>query len=455
MTAPQRPLRKVAKVACTGVAELVWRGKRGRMPATRAVPLRTEEIHGSGGDPNRLVHGDASDVLRALAETLTGQVSLIYIDPPFDTGHSFDFQTAVPGAAPGSPRIAIEAYRDDRGLDAWLAWFFGIAGQLRDLLAPGGSLYVHLDAHVAHYAKVILDEVFGLEGFQREIVWRIGWISGFKSRIRGWIRNHDTLLFYAKGGRPSVFHKEYVPYPEGYVRRDGAAPRGPGYPIEDVWNASRLDPMDSIQIVSFSREKVGYPTQKNEALVARIVRASSRPGDLVLDCFAGSGTTAVVAEKLGRRWIASDSSPISIHVTRKRLLSRAGVKPFIAQSARSRHDFEPAAKRRVLRVRSKVHAKGRVRLEIASLRVPKLAASAPARAQVAHWAQWIDAWCVDWDYCGGPMNASAYVRRKGASGAIDLVIAHTYSKPGTYVVLVKVFDVLGGQATTTVAATIK
>jgi hypothetical protein len=212
--------------------------------------------------------------------------------------------------------------------------------------------------------------------------------------------------------------------------------------------------MDSIQIVSFSREKVGYPTQKNEALVARIVRASSRPGDLVLDCFAGSGTTAVVAEDLGRRWIASDSSPLSIHVTRKRLLSRAGLKPFIAQSARSRHDLDPAAARRVLRVRSKVHAKRRVMLEIASLRVPKRAASAPARDQVAHWAQWIDAWCVDWDYRPGPMNASSYVRRKAASGAIDLGIAHTYSKPGTYVALVKVFDVLGGQATTTVEVTI-
>jgi adenine-specific DNA-methyltransferase len=437
------------------VAELVWRGKRARRPAARAVRLRTDEIHGSGGDPNRLLHGDASKVLRALAETLTGQVSLVYIDPPFDTGQSFDFQTAVPGAAPGAPRLAIEAYRDDRGLDSWIAWFFGIAAQLRDLLAPGGSIYIHLDAHVAHYAKVVLDEVFGMESFQREIVWRIGWISGFKSRVRGWIRNHDTLLFYAKGGRPSVFHKEYVPYPEGYVRRDGAAPRGPGYPIDDVWNASRLDPLDSIQIVSFSREKVGYPTQKNEALVARIVRASSNPGDLVLDCFAGSGTTAVVAEKLGRRWIASDASAVSIHVTRKRLLSRTGLKPFIVQSTRSPARLEPAATRRVLRVRAKVHARGRVTLEIASLHVPKLASSAPARAQVTHWAQWIDAWCVDWDYRRGPMNASSYVRRKGPAAALDLAISHTYPKPGTFVAIVKVFDVLGGEATTSVQMTIE
>ncbi len=225
------------------------------------------------------------------------------------------------------------AYRDARGLDAWLTWFHAAVTRLHELLADGGSLYVHLDAHAAHYAKVLLDEVFGADAFQREIVWRIGWVSGFKSRARAWIRNHDTLLFYAKGGRPATFHKEYIPYPDGYLRRDGAPPRGQGYPVEDVWNASELDRMDSIQIVSFSGEKVGYPTQKNESLVARVVRASSNPGDLVLDCFVGSGTTAAVAGKLGRRWIACDASPIAIHATRKRLLSLSGARPFVVQHA--------------------------------------------------------------------------------------------------------------------------
>jgi DNA modification methylase len=453
------------------VAELVWKGKVGRRPTIRSVSLRTDETYGSGAEPNRLVHGDASEVLTALAKPFAGLVSLVYIDPPFDTGQSFNFQTPVPGAKPGAPRIAIEAYRDDRGLDRWLAWFFDISERLRDLLAPGGSLYVHLDAHVAHYAKVVLDEILGIESFQREIIWRIGWISGFKSRVRGWIRNHDTILFYAKGGRPSVFHKEYIPYPEGYVRRDGAAPRGQGYPIEDVWNGNRLDPLDSIQIVSFSREKLGYPTQKNEALLARIVRASSRPGDLVLDCFAGSGTTAAVAEKLGRRWIASDSSPISLHVTRKRLLGRAGPKPFITQSSSSssspRLDLDAGAKRgrsehaagggdrRVLRARAKVNAKGRVTVEIASLRVPKAAAPEAVRARVTHWAQWIDAWCVDWDYRRGPMNVSSYVSRKTAAASLDLVLGHTYTAPGKYVALVKAFDILGGQATTTLEVTVE
>lgn len=435
------------------VAELVWTRKRKRRTAPSAVRLRTDETYGSGPAPNSLIHGDAGDVLGALAKAFAGQVALVYIDPPFDTGHRFDFLASIPGAGPERPRLVAEAYRDDRGLDAWLDWFFAIAIRLRELLAPQGSLYVHLDAHVAHYAKVILDEVFGIESFQREIIWRIGWVSGFKSRARGWIRNHDTLLFYAKGGRPSVFNKEYVPYPKGYVRRDGAPPSGPGYPIEDVWNGSPLDTMDSIQIVSFSREKVGYPTQKNESLVTRIVRASSGPGDLVLDCFSGSGTTAVVAEKLGRRWIVSDSSPISIHVTRKRLLSMASIRPFIAQSVGPRSRSDQGGNR--LRARAKVHAKRRVTIELVSLRIAPAAPPELADARVAHWSQCVDAWCVDWDYRRGPAAVTSYVRRKVGDTRLDLAIAHSYAEPGTYVVLVKLFDLLGGQAKTSLRVTVE
>ena len=203
-------------------------------------------------------------------------------------------------------------------------------------------------------------------------------MSGFKSRARGWIRNHDTLLFYAKGGRPATFHKEYIPYPPGYVRRDGKPPRGPGYPVEDVWNGSDVDRLDSIQIMSFSGEKVGYPTQKNEALVARIVRASSNPGDLVLDFCVGSGTTAVVAEKLGRRWVACDVSPIAVHTTRKRLLRLPQVRPLVVQSAKP-HPSSPRSDAQALpQVRSaprklgaRVAVDGRsATIELASFALP-------------------------------------------------------------------------------------
>ena len=447
------------------MAEIVWDGKYRDgvrvLPSRGAVPLHTDEVHGGEGTTswrNRLVLGDQVDVLPTLASELSGKVSLVYVDPPFETGGDFDFQASVHGAAGDAPRVAVPAYRDSRGLDAWLAWFDGASRLTSDLLADGGSLYVHLDAHVAHYAKVVLDEVFGPAAFQREIVWRIGWVSGFKSRARGWIRNHDTLLFYAKGGRPATFHKEYIPYPPGYVRRDGKPPSGRGYPIEDVWNASDIDRMDSIQIMSFSGEKVGYPTQKNESLVSRIVRASSSPGDLVLDFCVGSGTTAVVAEKLGRRWVACDASPIAVHTTRKRLLRLPQVRPLVVQHAGEPSSASPLRTQpgrarprsssgpRKLGARVAVDGRSAT-IELASFALPRRAVTPAARSGVAHWSQWLEGWCIDWDHRGGALVTGSRVWRPRAQSSLALSATHAYDSPGRYVALVKAFDVLGGEAT--------
>jgi hypothetical protein len=445
------------------VAELVWKGKyRGGVrvePRRDARRLRDDELHGDAAAEawrNQLVRGDQAHVLPGLLPHLAGQVALVCVDPPFDTGGAFTFRAAIPGAPEGAPRLEVPAYHDARGLDSWLAWFAATASVLRDLLADGGSLYVHLDAHVAHYAKVVLDEVFGAAAFQREIVWRIGWVSGFKSRARGWIRNHDTILFYAKGGRPRTFHKEHIPYPPGYVRRDGARPTGQGYPLEDVWNASELDRLDSIQIMSFSGEKVGYPTQKNEALVSRIVRASSSPGDLVLDCFVGSGTTAVVAEKLGRRWIACDASPIAVHVTRKRLLALPGLRPLVVQSVAGAARRGPLAVPAPRKLSARASVTGRsCTLELASFALPARGLPAGARASIRHWSQWIEGWCVDWDHRAGALRAGSRVWRGKGKEPLPLSLSHAYARPGRYVALVKVFDVLGGATTRQVRVDVK
>ncbi|HEY8091176.1 MAG TPA: site-specific DNA-methyltransferase [Polyangiaceae bacterium] len=430
--------------------ELLWKGKTRSRTLPRPRPLRTDEIHAAPGAPapsgsptspwlDRLILGPAEAVLPSLLPELAGRVALVYLDPPFDTGGSFHYLARIPGSPEDAPRLAIPAYDDARGLDAWLTWFHATARLVDQLLAPGGGLYVHLDAHAAHYAKVLLDEVLGAAAFQREIVWRIGWVSGFKSRARAWIRNHDTLLFYAKGGRPSTFHKEYVPYPPGYARRDGSPPKGKGYPIDDVWNGNALDRLDSIQIVSFSGEKVGYPTQKNESLLARIVRASSSPGDIVLDACAGSGTTAVVASKLGRRWIACDASPVAVHAARKRLLGLKERGPFAVQSV------EVAGEEGRLGARVRVDAKsGRRTVELTSF------APAVRRGKVAHWSQWIDGWCVDWESEEETLRPTTYVRRT-KTGELALEATQTTQErarkggPATKI-RVKVFDIAGGSA---------
>ncbi len=428
------------------MAELSWRGK-GRARASRPARLIPDELHGGdshGSWRNRLIHGEAERVLPALVKQLAGQVSLVYVDPPFETGGAFDYLADVPGTR---ERTALPAYRDARGLDAWLGWFSGMVASLRELLAEGGSLYVHLDPHVAHYAKVVLDEVMGPTAFQREIVWRIGWISGFKSRARGWIRNHDTILFYAKGGRPSTFHKEYVPYPTGYVRRDGAAPTGKGYPLDDVWNGSEIDRLDSIQIMSFSGEKVGYPTQKNEALVARIVRASSNPGDLVLDCCAGSGTTAAVSAKLGRRWIASDAGAIAIHVARRRLAALDAAGPFVVERDAGLSAVDDDRK---LGVRTEVDG-AQCMLMLTSYAMPRHVSAALASMS---FPQQLQGWCVDWDSQGDTFRADSSAWRS-RRGDVSCSTTHRFERAGRHRVRVRAYDVLGGTATRVVPVLVR
>lgn len=234
---------------------------------------------------NLLIHGENLSALSELGKGLQKQVRLVYIDPPYNTGQEF------------------EHYSDRGSQRVWLTMMQERLELLRDLLADDGSIYVQLDWNMAHYCKVLMDEVFGKSCFQREIIWRIGWVSGYKTQVRNYVRNHDTILFYTRDPHDFVFNKAVIPYAPGYRRRDGSLPRGKGLPLEDTWNCSEGDRLDSIQIMSFSGEKVGFTTQKNEDLLARIITASSNPGDLVLDCFAGSGTTGAAAHKLGRRWI--------------------------------------------------------------------------------------------------------------------------------------------------------
>jgi len=344
--------------------ELVWNGKTADV-CTAVLPFQTlehideprEETRQQGelfdgrgrqsrGWTNKLIWGDNRLILSSLkAGALRRQIEdagglkLIYIDPPFDVGADFSMDIEIGGETFHKEPNLLEqiAYRDTwgRGADSFISMIYERLILMRDLMHPEGSIYVHCDWRISAFLKIALDEVFGRDAFQREIVWRIGWISGYKSAAANWIRNHETIYFYERDANNFVFNKQYIPYPESYVRRDGNAPTGRGYPIEDTWNCSEMDSLDSIQIKSFSTEKTGYATQKNEALLERVITASSNKGDLVADFFCGSGTTAAVAEKLGRKWICTDLGKFAIHTTRKRLIGvqrelKAAEKPFRA-----------------------------------------------------------------------------------------------------------------------------
>jgi len=233
-----------------------------------------------------LFKGDNFHSLNLVQDMYKNKVRMIYIDPPFNTeGDGF-------------------LYKDRYRHSSWLTLMDNRLTLASPLLMEEGSFFGHIDYNEKERLRLLLDR--HLE-YITEIIWRIGWLSGFKTKANKFIRNHDTIYQYGKTSSP-LFVKTYIPYPKGYRRRDGKKPKGEGYPLEDTWNCSAVDSLNSIQIMSFSKEKVGDDqlTQKNESLLARIIRSSSMEGDWIMDYFLGSGTTAAVAQKLGRRWIGME-----------------------------------------------------------------------------------------------------------------------------------------------------
>ncbi|TMD46071.1 MAG: site-specific DNA-methyltransferase [Chloroflexi bacterium] len=338
------------------MATLTWKGKRpidenDQVLSSHAAQLYTvetfpgsplESVVLSGQSPangwyNRLICGDKSFVLPALLPEFARAVDLIYIDPPFMTGRDFTSGTQL-------------AYSDKwkNDLDVYLQWLYEAFALLHILLAEHGSLYVHLDWRATHYAKIILDEIFGVSpsaeggGFKSEIIWH--YQTGGRS-YKTYARKHDTILLYTKTDR-YCFHGERIGERRGSQKRNHMRKHvdPDGHITWTIRSAGRLYTYDEDTIMTLSDvwsdishlhqkdpERNGYATQKPAALLERIILASSEEGDLVLDCFCGSGVTPLVAERLGRRWIASDQSSLAMQVTQKRLLALEQRCPFVLQ----------------------------------------------------------------------------------------------------------------------------
>jgi len=330
---------------------------------------------------NKLIWGDNKLVMSSLLKQgWAGKINLIYIDPPFFTGDNFNINTEVKGHKIEKEPSIIEdrAYKDTwkDGISSYLKYMYERLTIMQDLLDSEGCIVVHLDDHVAHYVKCMMDEIYGYDNFQNEIVWRRG--AGHSDAKR-FGRNHDILLFYSKSTK-YTFKPMYpedsaeeetrvnVAYPK--IDKDGrrycvdnlaaagpgeakifggkliSAPKGQHWRfsqenIDELWEAGRIvfntngtprvikyaDETDRMPVQDIWTDCIrhistatGYPTEKPEKLLARIIKALTNPGDVVADFFCGSGTTLATAEKLGRRWVGSDLSKFAIQVTRKRLL---------------------------------------------------------------------------------------------------------------------------------------
>lgn len=284
---------------------------------------------------NMVIKGNNYYSLCSLLHNYRNKIKLIYIDPPYNTNNdSF-------------------SYNDNFNHSTWLTFMKDRLKLAKELLTDDGSIYVNIDYNEVHYLKVLMDEIFGRENFQREIIWRIGWLSGYKTIDKNCIRNHDTILYYSKNNKKLYFNKEkaYIyndKFKESVNDKDlkeickkleidntkaktmytfiNHTQRIEKYPIEDVWNANEYDDLNSIAIVSFSGETVSkmlgcdeVKGQKSEALLKRIIECSTNEGDIVLDFFAGTGTTGAVALKMNRKFILCEQLDRHIDIECKRL----------------------------------------------------------------------------------------------------------------------------------------
>ncbi len=284
------------------------------------------------GWKNKLIWGDNLLVMGSLLEKFAGKIDLIYIDPPFATGADFSFTTPIGdgGEEVFKEQSVIEekAYRDTwgRGSQSYLNMMYGRLVLMRELLSEGGSIYVHVAHHVGQYVKVMLDEIFGENCFQNEIIWFYKTGGATKERFA---RKHDNIFFYSKSPNNWVFvpqkERSYMMHKYGFKKSDFKIDKETGLQYSMVY---ARDVWDIPSVGSATSERIGFDTQKPEALLNRIIKASSKEGQLVADFFCGSGTTLAVAEKLGRRWIGCDLGRWAIHVTRKRLLEIENCNPF-------------------------------------------------------------------------------------------------------------------------------
>ena len=343
-----------------GFLELRWTGKR-PYRSTHYYPAQLKESYGKPSEDgwiNKIFWGDNLQVMSHMLKKYRGKIDLIYIDPPFDSKADYKKKIKIKGigkAESDSSSFKEKQYGDIWSNDEYLQFMYERLILLRELLSDKGSIYLHCDWHRAHHIKLLMDEIFGNggkdtkgPGFKNEIIWAYRIQGVGKGR---WARKHDTIFFYTKTGdytfneekEDVIYRKKFIdttciapnlgllkeqeikeitqclndkqPIPDKYKNKLFNTYFSNVY-VRDVWDGDYTKP-----IISGSSEYLQYPTQKPEGLLKRIINASTNPGDIVFDCFMGSGTTQAVAMKLGRRFIGADINLGSIQTTTKRLIS--------------------------------------------------------------------------------------------------------------------------------------
>lgn len=319
-----------------GQPMLQWRGKR-PFTSTSYFPAQEKEQHGEEVDGwlNKIFWGDNIQVMSHLLKEYRGKVDLIYIDPPFDSKADYKMTIALRGSKVKNDHNSFEEkqYTDMWTNDDYLQFMYERLVLMRELLSDKGCVYLHCDWHKVHYLRNILDEIFGVENFRNEVIWSYSTLGRPDDRFA---MKHDNILCYGKTAS-TYFNVDgaKVPYSEEYIKSHFRDTDENGNQCRKRFDAGKwrvyypdsgMIPNDVWDIAyenSMSKNRLDYPTQKPEALLERIIKSSSKEGDLVFDCFMGSGTTQAAAMKLGRRFIGADINLGAIQTTTKRLINVA------------------------------------------------------------------------------------------------------------------------------------
>ncbi len=303
---------------------LIWHDKKQISPSPATLQTEAWVSPASSTRPeNRLILGDNLAIMAALLPEYEGKINLIYIDPPFFTNRKFPARIGrgEDSRKPGEWQMA-EGYLDSwDDLDAYLDFLYQRLILMHRLLADDGTLYLHLDWHANAYARLLLDEIFGADRLLNEIIWTYHGPSPIKSAFN---RKHDTILSYTNA-KKYTFNVDDVrePYNENTVKTFNSSRKAGFGKVPDLKRGKVPEDWWYFPVVArMHNERTGYPTQKPEALLERIIKASSNEGDLVADFFSGSGTTALVAAKLGRQFIATDATWRAAHTTLSRLATQ-------------------------------------------------------------------------------------------------------------------------------------
>jgi DNA modification methylase len=425
----------------TPSVRLVWNGKD-VVPSPHPAPLhRLMEVFPSGSriqkkstDFNRLILGDNLTVMDTLLEELRGKFRLIYCDPPFATGKGFSRRIGR-GEDSRKPETWClgEGYTDSwTSIEAYLSMLYPRLIRMRDLLSTDGTLYLHLDWLAVHFAKVLLDELFGAENFINEIIWIYHGPSPVKSYFN---RKHDTILVYGRGKKRAFFPDRIrIPYNPSTHRTFASSPKAGFGKQPDLLRGKIPEDWWYFPVIArLHNERTGYPTQKPEALLERILEASSQKGDLVGDFFCGSGTTLRIADSLSRRWIGCDILPHSISICQRRLaLGRSH--PYAVDSlART---LPRPAKRIQLDAKIRTETR-RVTVTLTGLS-PCLPDGFPAS---------LDYWESDFNYQGGVIRSQKQAARPWRKGSSETSLSHVYSRKGSYRIFLRAICSNGAVAT--------